>query len=251
MPDPISSSTVSSDLTCVDPSSEPNACLPPAPAPTVCAAPSPPSAADANAAAELATAYHRTDHSAFIEASKAPSPPTTPTPETDNNAYRTTLRHDNGTYSAIDFTEDKQSVFVAHAVHKSDHEHGTLELASESRQVGEQNEFQVGVLRAGTHTIDLDGVHLTANVEAATARLNVGTHNDDGSHAFNAGASATAVGVETTVEYSGWSFTFGEALSVGGGFSSGEARDIDGDGSPERCFKGSLGPLTLGICTEL
>jgi len=205
MPDPISSSSVSSDLTCVDPSSEPNACVPPAPAPTVCAAPSPPSAAEANAAAELATAYLRTDHSAFLEASKAPGTPTSPTPETDNNAYRTTIRHDNGSYSAIGFTEDKQSVFVAHALHKSDDEHGTLEIASEY----------------------------------------------DGSHGCNAGAAATAIGLEATVEYSGWSFTFGEALSMGGGFSSGEARDIDGDGSPERCFKGSLGPYTVGFCTEL
>jgi hypothetical protein len=250
MPDPISSSSVSSDLTCVDLSSEPNACVPPAPAPTVCTVSNPPSAAEANAAAELATAYLRTDHSAFIEASKAPSTPT-PTAPTDNNAYRTSIRHDNGAYSAIGFTEDQQSVFVGHAAHKSDHEHGNLEIASESRQVGAQNEFQVGALRAGTRTIDLAGVHLTGSLEAGTARLNAGTHNDDGSHGFNAGAAATAVGVEATVEYSGWSLTLGESLSVGGGFSSGEARDIDGDGSPERCFKGSLGPYTIGVCTEL
>jgi hypothetical protein len=251
MPDPISSSTVSSDLACLDPSTEPNACVPPAPAPALCAAPSPASEAEANAAAELATAYLRTDHSTFIEASKTPSPPTRPTPETDNNAYRTTVRHDNGTYSAISLTEDQQSTFVAHALHKSDHEHGTLELASESRQVGAQNEIQVGVLRAGTHTINLDGVHLTATVETGTARFNAGTHNDDGSHGFNLGLAATSIGAEATVEYSGWSFTFGEALSAGGGFSSGGGRDIDGDGHPERCFKGSLGPLTLGFCTEL
>ncbi|HEY5374142.1 MAG TPA: hypothetical protein VIK01_10685 [Polyangiaceae bacterium] len=61
MPDPISSSTVSGDLACLDPSPEPNACVPPAPAPTVCAAPTPPSEQEANAAAELATAYLRTD----------------------------------------------------------------------------------------------------------------------------------------------------------------------------------------------
>jgi len=251
MPDPISSSSVSNDLTCVDPSTEPNACLPPAPAPTVCAAPSPPSEPEANAAAELATAYLRTDHSAFIEASKAPSAPPSPTPDTDNNAYRTTIRHDNGIYSAVGVTEDKQSAFVGHALHKSDHEHGTLEIDSESRQVGAQNEFQVGALRAGTHTINQDGVHLTANLEAGTARVNLGTHNDDGSHGFNLGAAATSIGAEATVEYSGWSFTFGEAISAGGGFSSGGARDIDGDGKPERCFKGSLGPMTLGFCTEL
>ncbi|HEX3852989.1 MAG TPA: hypothetical protein VHW01_18630 [Polyangiaceae bacterium] len=250
MPDPISSSSVSNDLTCVDPSTEPNACLPPAPAPTVCAAPSPPSEADTNAAAELATAYLRTDHSAFIEASKAPSAPPSPTPETDNNAYRTTIRHDNGIYSHVGVTEDKQSAFAAVALHKSDHEHGTLELASFSEQVGAQHEFQVGLLRAGTHSINLDGVHLTANFEAGTARVNGGTHNDDGSHGFNLGAGATAIGAEATVEYSGWSFTFGESLAVGGGFSSGEARDIDGDGRPERCFKGNLGPLTVGFCTE-
>src|SRR5450631_2567297 len=128
MPDPISSSFVSSDLARLDPSPEPNACVPAAPTPTVCAAPNPPSEQKANASAELATAYLRTDHSAFIEASKAPSTPA-PTPPTDNNAYRTSVRHDNGAYSHIGFTEDQQSVFVAHALHKSNHEHGDLEVA--------------------------------------------------------------------------------------------------------------------------
>jgi hypothetical protein len=142
-------------------------------------------------------------------------------------------------------------VFAAHALHKSDHEHGTLEIGSESQQVGAQNEYQVGVVRAGTNTISLGGLRLSGNVETGTARVNAGTHNDDGSHGFNLGAAATAVGVEGTVEYSGWSLTLGESLSVGGGFSSGEGRDIDGDGAPERCFKGSLGPYTIGFCTEL
>jgi len=41
------------------------------------------------------------------------------------------------------------------------------------------------------------------------------------------------------------------SLSSGAGVSSGEDRDIDGDGVRERCFKGSLGPLTLGFCDEL
>jgi len=142
-------------------------------------------------------------------------------------------------------------VFVAHALHKSNHEHRDLELASESRQVGAQNELQVGLLRAATNTFSLGGLHLSGNVEVGTARVTAGTHNDDGSHGFNLGATANAIGVEGTVEYSGWSLTLGESLSAGGGFSSGEARDIDGDGAPERCFKGSLGPYTVGFCTEL
>jgi hypothetical protein len=218
----------------------------------VCAAPTPPApAAEANAAAELATAYLRTDHSAFIAAASTPAAHA-PTPPTDNNAYRTSIRHDNGVYSAIAATADHQSVFVGHALHKASHEHGDLELFSESRQVGAQNELQVGVLRAATpHSLSIGALHLSGTLEGDTARVNVGTHNDDGSHGFNIGAAATAIGAEGTVEYSGWSLTFGESLSVGGGFSSGGARDIDGDGATERCFKGSLGPLTLGVCTEL
>jgi hypothetical protein len=56
--------------------------------------------------------------------------------------------------------------------------------------------------------------------------------------------------VETTVAYSGWSATLGASVSLGMAVSSGE-RNIDGDETPERCFKLSIGPATAGFCTEL
>ena len=97
----------------------------------------------------------------------------------------------------------------------------------------------------------LDGVHLSGTLDIITAGLHLGVLNDDGSHGANVGAGATLVGAEITAEYHGYSFTFGESLSLGASVSSGGGRDIDGDGIEERCFKGSLGPLTLGFCDEL
>jgi hypothetical protein len=42
-----------------------------------------------------------------------------------------------------------------------------------------------------------------------------------------------------------------EAASLGASVSSGEGRDLDGDGKAERCFSVSFGPVTLGECDEL
>jgi len=115
---------------------------------------------------------------------------------------------------------------------------------------GDQFQPEVGASRTHFHGT-LDGVHLSGTLDILTAGLHLGSLNDDGSRGENVGAAATLVGVEATAEYHGYSFTFGESLSVGAGVSSGEDRDIDGDGVRERCFKGSLGPLTLGFCDEL
>jgi hypothetical protein len=117
-------------------------------------------------------------------------------------------------------------------------------------KAGPQNEAQIGLLQR-TDSATVGGLHLSTTLEAATARVNLGTHNDDGSKGVNAGAMATAVGTEVTAEYSGWSLTAGISASVGAAFSTGEGRDIDGDGKPERCFKGSFLIATLGVCTEL
>ena len=115
---------------------------------------------------------------------------------------------------------------------------------------GDQFQPELGASRTQFHGT-LDGVHLSGTLDIITGGLHLGSLNDDGSRGENIGASAALVGAEVTAEYRGYSFTFGESISVGSSFSSGEARDIDGDGIEERCFKGSLGPLTLGFCDEL
>ena len=114
---------------------------------------------------------------------------------------------------------------------------------------GLQFQPEVGASRTTANAV-LDGVHFSGTLDFATAGLHAGVENDDASHGANLGAAATLVGAEITVEYHGYSFTFGESVSVGGGFSSGD-RDVDGDGIRERCFKGSIGPLTFGFCDEL
>jgi hypothetical protein len=95
-----------------------------------------------------------------------------------------------------------------------------------------------------------DGVSFSVAGEVLTARANAGIHNDDGSEGANLGALATGAGVEATVGYSGWSVTAGASISAGVAVSSGE-RNVDGDDVPERCFKASIGPATLGFCSEL
>jgi hypothetical protein len=83
------------------------------------------------------------------------------------------------------------------------------------------------------------------------ANAHLGSQNGDGSQGENVGAMATGIGVDGTVEYSGWSLTVGLSASLGASVSSGEGRDLDGDGKAERCFSVSFGPLTLGECDEL
>jgi hypothetical protein len=116
--------------------------------------------------------------------------------------------------------------------------------------VGPQFQPEIGASRTTYHGT-ADGVRLSGSLDIVTAGLHAGALNDDGSRGANLGASATVVGGEITAEYKGYSFTFGESLSLGASVSVGDGRDVDGDGVPERCFKGSLGPLTLGVCDEL
>jgi hypothetical protein len=212
MPDPISSSYVSPDLTC---NGEPElSCdppvTPPLPAGSDASLPPPTEAGDgypsaaSSAASGLAIEYLRTDHSKLIAASTAPPQPA-----------------------------DTAQAWFASA-------HGP----------GPQFQPEIGASRTTYHG-SFDGVHLSGTIDTMTAGLHAGALNDDGSRGANLGASATLVSGEVTAEYKGYSFTFGESLSLGASVSVGDGRDIDADGVRERCFKGSLGPLTLGVCDEL
>jgi hypothetical protein len=149
--------------------------------------------------------------------------------------------------------QENHYAFIAAATAGNDSLPAPRELvapASLPSSADDQVNLQIGVPRfQGRAT--LGGVHLHGGVDVLNANLHLGSQNDDGSRGENIGAGANAVGVEATAEYSGWSLTAGLSLSVGASVSSGEQRDLDGDGNAERCFKVSFGPLTLGECDEL
>jgi hypothetical protein len=114
----------------------------------------------------------------------------------------------------------------------------------------DQVDLQTGVPRVQGHAT-LGSVQLTAGVDMLNANAHLGSLNGDGSRGENIGASANLLGGELNIDYKGWSLTLGVAASLGGSISSGEGRDLDGDGIQERCFAMSLGPFTLGECDEL
>ncbi len=97
----------------------------------------------------------------------------------------------------------------------------------------------------------LAGVHLSASVDINSADAHLGSRNEDGSYGANFGVGRSLIEGKVSAEYHGWSLTLGASASEGFGISSGEGRDIDGDGIPERCFEMSLGAWTLGECDEL
>jgi len=113
-----------------------------------------------------------------------------------------------------------------------------------------QLDFQTGIPQLADHGT-LGNLHVTAKGDLLNASAHLGVLNEDGSHGANGGASANLVNGEVTLDYKGWSFSLGLGVSLGGSLASGGGRDLDADGVPERCFKMTLGPLTLGECDEL
>jgi len=114
----------------------------------------------------------------------------------------------------------------------------------------DQLDLHTGIPRIQAQTT-LGSVRLSAGVDLLNAGAHLGSLNDDGSRGENIGAGATVLGGELNIDYKGWTLTVGVAASLGGSISSGESRDLDGDGVEERCFAMSLGPFTLGECDEL
>ncbi|HEY8946714.1 MAG TPA: hypothetical protein VIM73_20870 [Polyangiaceae bacterium] len=165
------------------------------------------------------------------------------------NAGRTSERNSSESYVAAGQTRNGDWFAGAAALKTRDPATGfEAEVFTGSVQAGSQSELQAGLSRM-SFSAGRD-LSLSTTFEAFTARANGGELNDDGSRGANLGIGAAAVGAEATVSYSGWSLTAGAAVSLGFSVSSGE-RDADGDGSLERCFKGSIGFATLGVCTEL
>jgi len=97
----------------------------------------------------------------------------------------------------------------------------------------------------------LGKLQVTAKGDLLNASAHIGALNEDGSHGVNVGVGANLVNGEVTLDYRGWSFSMGLGISLGGSIASGGGRDLDADDTPERCFKMTLGPLTLGECDEL
>ncbi|MEP7052084.1 MAG: hypothetical protein ABJB12_17095 [Pseudomonadota bacterium] len=114
----------------------------------------------------------------------------------------------------------------------------------------DQLDVRAGLPRLESHAT-LGNLHLSANVDLLNASAHLGSLNEDGSHGENIGAAANLVNGELTLDYKGWSLSLGVGSSLGGSFASGEGRDLDADGVPERCFKMTLGPFTVGECDEL
>jgi hypothetical protein len=122
-----------------------------------------------------------------------------------------------------------------------------VEVMSVSGQVGAQNEVSLVEARLTTPKIPTS---VTGTVDVLTAHLGAGTRNADGSRGLNVGATAIGVGAEATIEGSGWSFTAGASLGVGGEASIG-LRDADQDGHAEICVRAVFSWWTLGGCAEL
>ncbi len=173
------------------------------------------------------------------------------TPTTDNNAARTRERNSSGFYADAGYTHTGDGVFAGLAALKTrDPESGAeVEVFSGSVQLGAQNELQAAVARVGG-SVEGESLSASVAVDVLSTRVNGGIYNDDDSVGANLGAMSTAVGVEVTASGGGWQATVGVSASMGVALSSGE-RNIDGDATIERCFKGSIGALTLGFCSEL
>ena len=165
-----------------------------------------------------------------------------------NNAQRTTERSGITHYAEAGVTGDfRDAVYAGVAALKGrDPRTGIeVEVFSASAQVGGENEAQVGMGRLG-----ISGKHGSLTAEVLTARAHGGAHNDDGSVGANSGLGASIVALEGTLVAGSDSLTFG--LSAGApsfGLSVG-LRDIDHNGTVEKCFRVTAGPFTAGFCQE-
>jgi hypothetical protein len=188
------------------------------------------------------TSGYRSPPAAFMTPKQA-------TPPSENNALRTNQRDSTAAYAASGRTLQGDTWTGAAALKTREPRSGVAaEVFTASAQLGTQTELQAGLARVGLSGA-YRGTNVSVAVDTISVRVNGGTQNDDGSKGANVGAMATAAGIEATLEYSGWAATAGLSISAGVAVSSGE-RDADGDGVPERCFKASIGPATIGFCSE-
>lgn len=124
------------------------------------------------------------------------------------------------------------------------------DLMRASARAGAQTDVSAGMASVG---VSSENGGKSARLDVMTAQAGSGIRNPDGSTGFNVGATATAVGVEGTLESGGWSATAGISISKGFAASIG-TRDQDRDGAGELCVRvsGGVGLVgaTLGVCAE-
>lgn len=168
-------------------------------------------------------------------------------PPANTSAQRTSER-EISPYADYGVTASGDSVFAgAAAIKGRDAKTGVeAEAFSVSGQLGMQSEAQAAMARVGWSS---DDGRQNASMDIFTARANAGVYNTDGSVGLNLGASATAVGVEGTANYSGWSLTGGLAVSAGAEGHVG-IRDSDKDGSKELSIRVSVMFFTVGVGLE-
>jgi hypothetical protein len=172
-----------------------------------------------------------------------------PSLATDDNARRNASQAP-APYARAGVTSSGMSAHAGVALVKgSDQASGVqLEVMSASAQVGIQNEAQAAAFRI---TVPLDPGAISVTVDAATAKVNAGVVNGDGSVGMNAGAAATLIGAEVTLG-GATSVTVGGGIGVGTEASLG-IRDSDDDGNPEVCIKlgvGLVAKVAVGGCIE-
>jgi hypothetical protein len=180
------------------------------------------------------------------KSSAAPSASTPPGPSTaNNNAQRTSERHGIAPYADAGITGAGDSVYASAALVKGRDPKSGLEaeVLSVSAQVGAQTELQAGLVRLGT-----SNARGSATIEAFTARVSAGIHNDDGSTGLNFAVQEVAVGDEATFGTVN-SLTLGASAGAGLAASAGK-RDLDNDGHAEYCIRGSYLEFTGGLCIE-
>jgi hypothetical protein len=194
--------------------------------------------------------------SALVDKFKAHPPlaaAATPKP-TDTNSERVSAMNVEAFHAEFGQTSSKDSLYASAALLKGTLNGAEVELFGVSRQVGLETEDSFVLGHAG---IPLSS-RSSAFVEACSARVNAGIHDNDGSEGLNAGVQLTAAQVEVAHQFqdrearifrSGDSVAFG--LSAGAGFeiSTGD-RDLDGDGKIEKCLRVLSGVAVLGLCLE-
>jgi hypothetical protein len=137
-----------------------------------------------------------------------------PSDVAETNAERTSSRPGGSGYAEYGVTSGGEHYAGAAALKGRDPTRLELEVLSASIPEGRQNEVQLGMARIGGST---SGGALSGSVDVFTAKANAGHHNSDGSHGFNLGAVATAVGAEVTLSPFDWlSLTGGASFGVGG-----------------------------------
>ncbi|MFC1705882.1 hypothetical protein ACFL59_03555 [Planctomycetota bacterium] len=168
--------------------------------------------------------------------------------EATDDAQQTSTRTSPAPHADAGVSDSGDSVYAeAAAISGRDSQSGIeVDAFGVRGEVGAQNEASVVMARVGASSDD--GTDRIA-MDVFSGRANIGIHNADGSTGANAGAMATAVGVEGTVGHSGNSVTGGLSLSAGAEGSVG-IRDQDGDGSKEVCARVSLMFFTVGGCVE-